>query len=128
VAVHIAAVDIVVEHIVADVVRIAAADEHIVAVAACAIDPAAGSAAEHLVVVVAGMPLHLVVVLRSNLEAYWDVEAVVPEQSCAALPLADVAQTRDIRHACIAVVDRSFPIRDPFGTPPWLFAARTLLC
>lgn len=125
--VHIAAVDTV-EQIVAAVVRIAAADGRTVAAAACAFDPAVGSATEHLLVVVVGMLHHLAEVLHSNLVAYWDVVVTAHEQSCAALPLDDVAQTRDIRHACIAVVDRSFPTLDLFGTPPWLSAARTLRC
>lgn len=124
VAVHTAAVvDTAAERIAAAVVHTAAADVRTVAAVVDAIDPVVGSAVGHQGQVAAGRQHHLAEAQRSSLVAYWGVAAIAPEQSCAGLPLGDVAQTPDIRHGCIAAVDRWFPIRDPSGILPWWSAA-----
>lgn len=124
VAVHTAAVvDTAAERIAAVVAHTAAADVRTVAAVVDAIDPVVGSAVGHQGQVAAGRQHHLAEAQRSSLVAYWGVAAIAPEQSCAGLPLGDVAQTPDIRHGCIAAVDRWFPIRDPSGILPWWSAA-----
>lgn len=119
--VHTAAVGIVGHDSVA-VGHIVVADVHTVAAAARATDLVAGNVIEHLEMARDRLH-HLVVAQRNSLEAYWDVGEVDLEQSCAVLPADVVVQTPNTPHVKTAVVDQSFPTRDPFETPLLRFAA-----